>query len=276
MRIDSQKTPDRGWASVPEAVTLPDSRVRLYYVSDGLDVKHGIVSAISDDGLSFTREETRLTGFVDPAVVSLDDGNYLMLAVAFPYSSAGKLTDAAPGIYSFISQDGINFEDRQLVLAGEGNIDPAIIDSGGGSFRVYYWNIMDQPSVIRSISGKTVSNSSVASSPAPPVIVPVMAARSIAGAKVWLFAVDDGNPQLAVSAESDGKLLMGRLDVTDPEPAQPDNPLLHRDDVIVTPHIAAGTRAGKDRIYEIAITQVLQLLRGERPPNLINSEVWKD
>jgi len=33
---------------------------------------------------------------------------------------------------------------------------------------------------------------------------------------VWLFAVDDGSPQLALSAESDGKLLMGRLNVSDP------------------------------------------------------------
>ena len=216
IRIDSQQTPDRGWASVPEAFVLPDGRVRLYYVSDGLDVKHGIVSAISEDGLNFTREETRLTGFVDPAVIRLNDGNYLMLAVAFPFSSAGKLTDATPGIYSFISQDGINFEDRQLVLAGEGNIDPAIIDSGDGTFRVYYWNIMDQPSVIRSLSSNTVSNSSVASNSAMPDIVPVVAARNIAGAKVWLFAVDDSNPLLAVSAESDGKLIMGRLDISDP------------------------------------------------------------
>ena len=33
---------------------------------------------------------------------------------------------------------------------------------------------------------------------------------------MWLFAVDDGSPQLALSAESDGQLLMGRLDVTNP------------------------------------------------------------
>ena len=33
---------------------------------------------------------------------------------------------------------------------------------------------------------------------------------------MWLFAVDDGNPQLALSAEADGKLLVGRLDVTAP------------------------------------------------------------
>ena len=215
-RINSRKTPDRGWASVPEAIVLPDGRVRLYYVSDGLDVKHGIVSAISDDGLAFTRDETRLTGFVDPAVVRLADGSYMMLAVAFPFGPDGKLTDAAPGIYSFTSQDGINFENRKLVLSGEGNIDPAIIDLGDGIYRVYYWNIMDQTPVIRSLSSKRMSASSSVSTSAAPDITPVLAARSIGGAEVWLFAVDDGNPLLAVSAESDGKLIMGRLDISDP------------------------------------------------------------
>ena len=219
IRIDSQQTPDRGWASVPEAIVLPDGRVRIYYVSDGLDVRHGIVSAVSDDGLIFTREETRLTGFVDPAVIRLEDGSILMVAVAFPFGSGGKLTDAAPGIYSFTSPDGINFENRKMVLPGEGNIDPAIIGLGDETYRIYYWNIMDQPPVIRSLSGKTVSNSPVASSSAIPDIVPVLTARSIAGARVWLFAIDDGSPELAVSAEADGKLIIGRLDVTDPSAA---------------------------------------------------------
>ena len=73
-----------------------------------------------------------------------------------------------------------------------------------------------------------------------------------------------------------GHLFGAGLDLTDPEPAPPDNPLLHRNDVIVTPHVASVTQAGKDRLYEIAITQVLQYLRGERPANLVNPEVWKD
>ena len=154
IRINSEQTPDRGWASVPEAIVLPNGRVRLYYVSDGLDIKHGIVSAISDDGLAFGREATIRTGFVDPAVVRLTNGNYMMLAAAFPSSLEwGRLTDAAPGIYSFTSQDGINFENRRLVLAGEGNIDPAIVEFEDGIYRVYYWNVTDQPPVIRSLSG---------------------------------------------------------------------------------------------------------------------------
>ncbi|MDP2931431.1 MAG: hypothetical protein Q8O05_02890 [Chloroflexota bacterium] len=216
IRIDPQQTPDRGWASVPEAIVLPDGRVRLYYVSDGLDVKHGIVSAVSEDGLSFTREDTRLTGFVDPAIIRLADGTYIMLAVAFPFGPGGRLTDAAPGIYSFTSLDGINFGHRQMVLAGDGNIDPAIIDVGGGTYRVYYWNAADNPPVIKSMSGKLASATSPVPATAAPDITPVLTPRSVAGSRLWLFAVDDGSPQLALSAESDGKLLMGRLDVNSP------------------------------------------------------------
>lgn len=153
VRVDSQQTPDGGWASVPEAIALPDGRVRIYYVSDGEDVGHGIVSAVSEDGLDFTREGPVLPGFVDPAVIRLAGGEYLMLAVAFPFSAKGRLTDAAPGIYSFTSTDGINFKGRRLVLAGEGNIDPAIVSLGDGACRVYYWNINDKPSAIKSIHG---------------------------------------------------------------------------------------------------------------------------
>ncbi|MBI4296526.1 MAG: hypothetical protein HY667_05365 [Chloroflexi bacterium] len=208
VRIDPHQTTDRGWASVPEAVVLPDGRVRLYYVSDALDVGHGIVSAISDDGLSFSREGPVLSGFVDPAVVRLSDGTYLMLGVAFPQSGA------APGIYSFTSQDGLSFSNHSLVLAGQNDIDPAIIGLGNGNYRVYYWSMTDQPPTIKSISGKL--STAPASATRAPDISSVQAPRNIAGAKVWLFAVDDGNPRLALSAESDGQLLVGRLDISNP------------------------------------------------------------
>jgi hypothetical protein len=140
-----------------------------------------------------------------------------MLAVAFPFGPGGKLTDAEPGIYSFIAQDGMNFKDRKLVLAGEDNIDPAIVDLGDGAYRVYYWNAADKPPVIKSMSGKLASTPSPAATTTAPNITPVLGPKDIAGARVWLFAVDDGNPQLALSAESDGRLVMGRLDVTNPD-----------------------------------------------------------
>ena len=71
-----------------------------------------------------------------------------------------------------------------------------------------------------------------------------------------------------------GHLSGAGLDVTDPEPLPPDHPLLHRDDVVVTPHVAAATAAGKARLYESAVTQALQVLRGECPNHLVNPNVW--
>ncbi len=71
-----------------------------------------------------------------------------------------------------------------------------------------------------------------------------------------------------------GALFGAGLDVTDPEPLPPDHPLLHRLDVVVTPHIAAATGAGKARLYESAVDQALLVLRGQRPPHLVNPDVW--
>lgn len=65
------------------------------------------------------------------------------------------------------------------------------------------------------------------------------------------------------------------LDVFHSEPPPPTHPLLGRDDVITTPHIAGATTAGKDRLWRQALYQGLQVLQGERPPNLVNSEVWR-
>jgi len=77
-----------------------------------------------------------------------------------------------------------------------------------------------------------------------------------------------------LAALGSGRLFGAGLDVTDPEPLPPDHPLLHRDDVVVTPHVAAATAEGKARLYESAVTQALQVLRGEYPNHLVNPDVW--
>jgi phosphoglycerate dehydrogenase-like enzyme len=71
-----------------------------------------------------------------------------------------------------------------------------------------------------------------------------------------------------------GSLTGAALDVTEPEPLPADHPLLGRDDVVVTPHIASATADGKVRVLEAAIDQALTVIRGERPAYLVNPEVW--
>ena len=78
---------------------------------------------------------------------------------------------------------------------------------------------------------------------------------------------------LADALES-GHLFGAGLDVTDPEPPQAGSRLLKRDNVVITPHIGGASVLGRRRLFVDAIEQILQVLRGERPPNLLNPEVW--
>lgn len=80
--------------------------------------------------------------------------------------------------------------------------------------------------------------------------------------------------EAALLALESGHLAGAGLDVFDPEPPSPDNPLLHRNEVIATPHIGGVTMASKDRLWREAITQALQVLAGEKPPSIVNPEVW--
>jgi phosphoglycerate dehydrogenase-like enzyme len=77
-----------------------------------------------------------------------------------------------------------------------------------------------------------------------------------------------------LAALDDGSLFAAGLDVTEPEPLPADHPLLHRDDVVVTPHIASATTSGKARIFRSAFEQVVDALAGRRPAHLVNPEVW--
>jgi len=64
------------------------------------------------------------------------------------------------------------------------------------------------------------------------------------------------------------------LDVFEPEPSLDGNPLYQFQNVIVTPHLAGVTAEATKRMSIGAAEQVLQVLRGERPPRLVNPEVW--
>jgi len=140
MRIDPDETGDGGWASVPEAIKLTDGRVRIYYVSADPAINNGIASAISNDGLNFSKEAgARVQDLVDPAILRLADGRYLLLA-ANPGGPAGGQS-VPPGIYSFLSDDGLTFTNRQAVTSESGALDPTVIYLSDQTLRVYFGKI---------------------------------------------------------------------------------------------------------------------------------------
>lgn len=82
--------------------------------------------------------------------------------------------------------------------------------------------------------------------------------------------------EVALLAAMDGGRLLGTgLDLTDPAPTEAGNPLLHRNDVIVTPHVGWASYADKRRILSNATEKFKRVLRRERPEHLLNPEVWE-
>ncbi|MEW5720319.1 MAG: hydroxyacid dehydrogenase [Chloroflexota bacterium] len=64
------------------------------------------------------------------------------------------------------------------------------------------------------------------------------------------------------------------MDVYDPEPPRPGNPLLHMDNVIVTPHYCAMTVESLYNMGTMVAQGVLDVLAGKRPQYLVNPEIW--
>jgi D-3-phosphoglycerate dehydrogenase / 2-oxoglutarate reductase len=71
-----------------------------------------------------------------------------------------------------------------------------------------------------------------------------------------------------------GRLAGAGLDVWDKEPPPLDHPLLARDNVYATFHTAGVTHEARRNMARIAAAQVVQVLAGERPPRLVNPQVW--
>jgi len=65
------------------------------------------------------------------------------------------------------------------------------------------------------------------------------------------------------------------LDVTDPEPLPPDDPLYSLSNCLIVPHIGSATQRTRRRMAELACDNLLAGLRNQPLPNCVNPEVYQ-
>ncbi|HZO02306.1 MAG TPA: NAD(P)-dependent oxidoreductase [Burkholderiales bacterium] len=94
----------------------------------------------------------------------------------------------------------------------------------------------------------------------------------------WLINVGRGpvvQEEALIEALRAKRIAGAMLDVYEHYRLEPGHALFSLDNVILTPHLAAVTQEARARAGVAAADEMLRILRGERPRNLVNPEVLK-
>ena len=94
----------------------------------------------------------------------------------------------------------------------------------------------------------------------------------------WIVNVGRGaviDEKALVDALKKRQIAGAMLDVYEHYRLSPDHELLKLDNVILTPHLAGNTVAARGRASIAAAGEMLRMLAGERPLNLVNPDAWE-
>lgn len=129
----------RAWG-VPDAVVLPDGRVRIYYVDVDIQTSRCpevVKSTTSTDttGLTFVKDAgNRLTGgYVDPEILRAKTADWVMITSRGPGCAPQRL-------FIFTSNDGLAWEAQgSAITSTDANrLDPTGYELSQDKFRIYY------------------------------------------------------------------------------------------------------------------------------------------
>lgn len=181
---------------------------------------------------------------------------------------------------------GFDLEGKTLGLAGCGRIGRRVAEIARGfrmevhAFDPFAASLPDGVRRMPTLEAMLASSDIVSlHMPLTPETRHIIGESSLACFKRGAILINTSRGPLVEETALLGALMSGHLagagvDVWDPEPPAEGNPLLQLPNVVATPHIAAFTREGRRRSHTAAAVQVIQVLNGERPPCLLNPQVW--
>lgn len=223
-----------------------------------------------------------------PTISTAEHAVTLMLMVAKKVKAAEAALTAGSSTGYYARHEGIELADKVLGLVGFGRIARrvAAIAEGIGMGIVVFDPYVDQGTVPPRIARVDRLDELLSGADVVSVHVPLSdASRGMFDAErfaamrrgaVFINTARGGlvDQDALLAALDSGQLAGAGLDVTIPEPLPAGHPLLDRDDVVVTPHIASATADGKVRIFQAAFEQAMTVVAGRRPDHLVNPEVW--
>jgi glyoxylate reductase len=103
----------------------------------------------------------------------------------------------------------------------------------------------------------------------------IVNAAALARMKPTAVLVNTGRGALVdqaalLAAVREGRLAGAGLDVTDPEPPSPDDPILHDPRIFVVPHLGSASVPARTAMTRVCVTNLLAALKGDDPPNWVN------
>nr|WP_299070658.1 D-glycerate dehydrogenase [uncultured Allomuricauda sp.] len=83
------------------------------------------------------------------------------------------------------------------------------------------------------------------------------------------------NEKDLISALNKGNIWGAGLDVTNPEPMKPNNPLLSMENVCILPHIGSATITSRNEMARMGANNIISFYKKGNVPNIVNPDVLK-
>ena len=200
------------------------------------------------------------------------------------FTRAGKYKGWAPLL--LIGQD---LKDKTLGILGLGRIGSAVAERmhKGFGMNIIYYDIRKNPKFERSVKAKYASVKQLLKrSDFVSVHVPLLPstrhlidARALRSMKKTACLINTSRGPVVdeaalVSALKNRVIAGAALDVFEREPMLARG-LSGLDNVVLTPHTASATKFAREEMSKIAAQNILDVLGGKKPRNLVNADVYK-
>lgn len=171
-----------------------------------------------------------------------------------------------------------------LGILGLGRIGEAVARRATGfSMRILYWDQVRRPDVEEKLGARFVSLEELLREsdfvsihlPLTPNTRGLIGKRELEMMKPTAVLVNTARGPIVKQGDLYEALVAGKiwaagLDVFEEEPVSPDDPLVKLDNVVALPHIASASVATRTRMAVMAAENVVAMLTGHTPPNLVN------